>query len=136
MEARINDYIISDDKKLLQLDIIKELLGETYWAKNRNKDVIEKSINNSICFGIYLKGKQVAFARCVTDYSVVYWLCDVIVAKAHRGKGLGKALVQTIIDHNDLKSLNSILSTNDAHGLYDKYGYTTDNEDKFIRRAT
>lgn len=71
-------------------------LSKTYWASNRTKETIELSIKNSICYGLYHNNEQVGFARVLTDYATMYWLCDVIIDQAHRGKGLGKKFVQCI----------------------------------------
>jgi len=135
MENVINGFIISDDKKMLQLHRIKEMLSTSYWAKNRSVDVIEKSINNSICFGVYKNDKQVGFARCVTDYSTIYWLCDVIIDSDYRGFGLGKAIMSAITEHDELKSLSGILATTDAQGLYSQYGFIKVDENKYMRRS-
>ena len=134
MEIKINEFIISDDKNRLQLDRIYELLHVTYWAKERSRDTIEKSIANSLCFGIYLNETQVGFARCVTDYATIYWLADVIIDENYRKLGLGKVLVETIIKHEQLKGCNGILGTQEAHGLYAKYGFTLA-PGKFMRKS-
>jgi predicted GNAT family N-acyltransferase len=128
-----NGYLISNDKKLLQTDKICELLSKSYWAKDRPKDKIEASIENSVCFGVYLNNKQVGFARVVTDYAVIYWLCDVIIDEHHRKKGLGKKLIEAIINNSELKNLAGILATMDAHGLYEQYGFVKDAE-RFMRK--
>jgi hypothetical protein len=78
-ETKFNDYLISNDKELLSLDKIHGFLSRSYWAGNRPVETIKKSIEHSDCFGIYLNGEKVGFARIVTDYSVMYWLCDVII---------------------------------------------------------
>jgi len=136
METIINGFTISDNTKLLQPQKIKEMLDTSYWAKNRSVDVIIKSIENSLCFGVYKNGKQVGFARCVTDYSTVYWLCDVIIDSDYRGLGLGKAIMSAITEHDELKSLSGILATTDAQGLYSQFGFTKVDENKYMRRNT
>jgi len=133
MSDLIIDYIISSDKTSLQIDRICKLLSNSYWAQNRSKDVIIKSIENSVCFGVYVKNLQIGFARAVTDYATVYWICDVIIDEAYRGKGLGKALMKTITESGELKSLPGILGTKDAHGLYLQYGFKRDAEG-FMRK--
>jgi len=122
----IGGYVLSDDKSLLQFDRICELLSTTYWAKSRPKDIIAKSIEHSLCFGVYLDGVQVGFARCITDYATTYYLCDVVIDEAHRGLGLGKALVKHITEHESLTGAMGVLGTRDAHGLYEKYGFICD----------
>ena len=133
MEIKFNEFLITDDKSKLQIDIITQMLNNSYWAENRTKEVIEKSIDNSICIGVYDKDKQIGFARCVTDYATVYWVCDVIIENDYRGQGLGKSLMEAIIEHKDLISLMGILGTKDAHGLYEQYGFFHD-KDRFMRR--
>jgi GNAT superfamily N-acetyltransferase len=88
---------------------------------------VQKSIENSLCFGIYDEdGKQLAFARVVTDYVIFGWLMDVFVLEEYRGKGLGKRLMEVIVYHPELKNLRRMgLGTDDAHGLYQKYGFTS-----------
>ncbi|MDF1616640.1 GNAT family N-acetyltransferase [Petrocella sp. FN5] len=133
MKLFVNDYEINDDKKKLQLDIIHELLVGTYWAKDRSIQVIEKSVANSICYGVYLEDKMVGFGRVVTDYATMYWVADIVIDEAHRGKGLGKALMNCIEENEDIKGLMGILATRDAHGLYQKYGFMQDPE-KFMKK--
>ena len=127
MQTILDGYLISDDKKLIQLDRVCELLSCTYWAKSRTKDTITASIENSLCFGLYKYDVQIGFARCITDYSVMYLLCDVIIDENHRGQGLGKSLIQFITEHELLKNLTGILRTKDAHGLYMQYHFVNDN---------
>ena len=86
-------------------------------------DVVQRSIQHSLCFGVYLEDRQVGFARLVTDYATFSWLCDVFILKSHRGLGLGKWLIATIIEHPELQSAKPILlATSNAHELYRRYG--------------
>ena len=133
MEIKFKDFIISDDKSKLQIDSIYQLLNSTYWAENRPKHIIEKSIMNSICFGVYHNKKQVGFARCVTDYATVYWLADVIIDDNYRKLGIGKALIEVVVNHEEFKDCFGILATRDAHGLYEQYGFKTVNG-KYMRK--
>jgi GNAT superfamily N-acetyltransferase len=123
VEIKYEEFLISDDKNKLQLDRIYEMLHKSYWAKDRAKDTIEKSITNSLCFGVYDKSRQVGFARCVSDFATVYWLADVIIDDDYRKLGLGKALVETVVRHKLLNGCFGILATSDAHGLYEQYGF-------------
>ena len=134
MEINFKEFVISDDRTKIQLDKVCQLLSTTYWAKERSKSVIEKSISNSICFGVYLGDNQIGFARCVTDYATVYWLADVIIDSDYQKIGLGKALVEAIVKHEQLKGCFGILGTQDAHKLYEKYGFNLVT-DKFMRKA-
>ncbi|MEF3301691.1 GNAT family N-acetyltransferase [Paenibacillus sp. GYB003] len=127
------ELIISDDKSLLDLDTIFEFLSKSYWANKRSKETIEKSIRNSICYGAYFQNKQVGFARVVTDGATMYWLCDVFIDETCRGKGIGKKLVETIVNSEPLRNLTGLLGTKDAHGLYEQFGFQSDRE-KMMRR--
>jgi GNAT superfamily N-acetyltransferase len=120
-----NEYEISLDKKRLDLVMIHDFLAnQSYWAKGIPLEVVKRSIENSLCFGVYHRGKQVGFARVVTDYATIAYIGDVFVTGPHRGKGMGKRLVKTIIDHPELKGLRLwLLGTRDAHDLYRKYGF-------------
>ena len=121
---------ISDKKDDLDMDTVLKLLKQTYWAKDRSEDTIRKAINHSLCFGAYLteSKKQVAFARVITDYATTFYLCDVIVDEAFRGKGIGKKLVHTIVSDEKLKKLRGLLLTRDAHGLYGQFGFEKEKE--------
>lgn len=129
------NYLISADKSLLSLDRIAAMLSRSYWADRRPREIIERFIANSaFCVGIYLAGERVAFARIFTDFVAIYWIGDVIVDESHRGRGLGKRLMQFIVDLPELQGLNGILSTRDAHGLYSQFGFAK-TELAMMRRA-
>ena len=119
------DYDISTDRDRLDIDLIHRFLSEeSYWAKGRDRATIERSIANSMPFGVYLDGRQVGFARVVTDKSTFAWLADVFVLPDHRGHGLGKRLVETVLEHPELGGMKRwLLGTADAHELYRRYGY-------------
>ena len=119
-------YEISDDRQRLDVDVIHRYLsGESYWAAGIPRALVERSIENSLCLGIYHDGVQVGFGRIVTDKATFAMVADVFVLDAHRGKGLSKWLMQCIIDHPDLQGLRRLLLlTLDAHGLYAQYGFT------------
>jgi len=123
MDITIGEFLISDDKELLQIEKIHDLLSRTYWAKDREIGIIKHAIENSLCFGVYSEGRQVGFARCVTDYATIYWLADVVIDEEYRGRGLGKALIGFICGYEQLSVLRGILFTDDAHGLYERYGF-------------
>ena len=134
MEIVIDEFIISDDKNKIQLDVVCKLLNATYWAKERPRNIIEKSIANSLCFGIYLNENQIGFARCVTDFATVYWLADVIIDEDYRALGLGKSLIDAITKHELLRDCFGILGTQHAHRLYEKYGFNLVT-DRFMRKS-
>lgn len=116
--------IISTDKSLLDIDVIYQFLSHSYWAKGRQPDVIRKSIENSLCFGVYLDKKQIGFARVVTDYATFAWIADVFIIEGHRGKGYSKQLLKTILDFPELLDLKRwLLATKDAHTLYSRFGF-------------
>jgi GNAT superfamily N-acetyltransferase len=134
MEWKFGDYIISTDKSLLSIQKVSEFLHKSYWASERPVETIERSINNSLCYGIYLNNDQVGFARVVSDYATVYWVCDVYMDENHRGKGIGKELIKCIVGTDELKGIRGILATKDAHGLYQKYGFEKAAEGRFMLR--
>ena len=134
MNIPFEDFIISDDPKLLQIESICAWLGSSYWANARSREAIERSIQNSLCFGVYKDGGQVAFARCVTDYATIYWLADVFVDERFRGLGIGKAMVSAIVAHEKLAGLSGILATRDAQALYEKVGFALVNPNLYMRR--
>jgi GNAT superfamily N-acetyltransferase len=123
-ETHNPEFSISTDPIRLDVDFIHNFLStQCYWALGRPLEVVRQSILNSLCFGVYYGVQQVGFARVVTDYATFAWVCDVFIATEFRGLGLGKMLVQSIIEHPRLSPLRRImLATRDAHSLYQKYG--------------
>lgn len=122
----MTDFHISTDKSKLDIDIIEAFLSRrSYWAKGRSREKIVKSIENSLCFGVYTDtGKQVGFARVLSDYAVFAWIMDVFILEDFRGQGLGKLLMSAIMEHPDLQDLERWgLGTKDAHGLYEQFGF-------------
>ncbi len=128
MAFEYDGFLFSRDKRLLSLDRVCALLAQSYWAKDRSREKIAKSIENSLCFGVYKDGYQVGFARAVTDYVSIFWVADVIIDEAYRGKGLGKKLVELIMATDELQGLRGILRTRDAAGLYEKFGFAKDDK--------
>ena len=125
MEISENGFIFSDKKELLDIKAIHHYLSaESYWAKNIPFETVKRSIENSLCFGIYKNQEQVGFARWVTDKATFAWLCDVYVKESYRGQGLSKKLMSFMIFHPDLQGLRRYqLATLDAHGLYEQFGF-------------
>jgi GNAT superfamily N-acetyltransferase len=120
---RRGGYTISTDPARLDLDVIHGYLsGESYWAQGRPLDVMQRAVQHSLCFGVYAGEEQVGLARVVTDYATFAWLCDVFVLESHRGQGLGKWLIESVVAHPQLQGLLFVLATRDAHGLYLRYG--------------
>jgi GNAT superfamily N-acetyltransferase len=119
-------FMISTDKNLLNVDVIYDYLNnESYWSKGIPRQKLARAIENSMCFGIYFNNEQAGFARVISDNATFAYICDVFVLPAHRGKGLSKWLVQTIVKHPDLKGLRRwSLATKDAHNLYSQFGFS------------
>ncbi|HET6328339.1 MAG TPA: GNAT family N-acetyltransferase [Planctomycetaceae bacterium] len=123
--ARRGSYSLSTDRALLDVSLIHAFLSEqSYWAPGIPRDVVERSLDNSLCFGLYHEARQVGFARVITDRTTFAWLADVFVIDAHRGRGLGKWMAESLLTHPDLQGLRRILlGTRDAHGLYAQFGF-------------
>jgi len=128
--------IISTDKSKLQVDVIHSFLTQTYWAKGRTIEEVEKTIEHNLCFGVYLDSQQIGFARICTDYVVFAYLMDVFILPEYRGKGYSKKLINKINSALELKSCTVwMLKTGDAHGLYKQFGYTElKNPEKIMER--
>jgi len=125
MDWTRSPYAISTDPSRLQRETIHAFLVNSYWAKGIPREVVDRAIANSLSFGVYEGGRQVGFARVVTDRATYAYLADVFVLESHRGKGLGKWLVEVILAHPDLSGLRRWgLVTRDAHGLYGRHGFT------------
>ena len=123
-EAQKGEYSISTDIRRLDLEVIHGFLTNSYWAEGRLLDVVIKSIQNSLAFGLYKGDQQIGFARVVTDYSTFAYLADVFVLPEHRGAGLGVWLMQEIMSHEELQELRRwLLVTRDAHDLYRRFGF-------------
>ncbi len=123
MEWHNEQYSIDTDKSKLDVGLIHHFLYTTaHWAIGRPMNIVRKSIENSLCFGLYDGNEQVGFARIVTDSVTVGWICDMFVIPTHRSRGLGKWMVECMMEHPDIKGLRRILlNTRDAHDLYKKY---------------
>ena len=116
---------ISTDKNKLQIEVIHEFLTTSYWAKGRTIEAVKISIENCLCFGVYINNQQIGFARVATDYVVFAYLMDVFILPAYRGKGYSKELMKAIHKEPKLQSCKGwMLKTADAHSLYKQFGYT------------
>jgi len=149
VEYRRGEFLISTDPERLSLDVVYEFLTHCYWAKGIPREVVRRSIEHALCFGVYESSEevspglakearpgaptdlvrtdivQVGFARVITDYATIAYVGDVFVLDTHRGRGLGKWLMQCIVEHPALRNLRRwILTTRDAHGLYSQVGFT------------
>jgi GNAT superfamily N-acetyltransferase len=126
VEHRRGEFLISTDPARLDLNVIHEFLTNCYWAKGIPRDVVARSIEHALCFGVYDgSGAQVAFARVISDFATIAYIGDVFVLETFRGRGLGKWLMECITRHPALQNLRRwILTTRDAHGLYSQVGFT------------
>ena len=126
LELRRGEFLLSTDQARLDVDVIHGFLTNCYWAKGIPREVVARSIEHALCFGIYDgMGAQVGFARVISDLATVAYLGDVFVLESHRGRGLGKWMMECITQHPALQSLRRwILLTRDAHGLYSQFGFT------------
>jgi len=125
-EHRRDEFLVSTDRAKLNVDVIYTFLTNSYWAKGIPREVVVRSIENSLCFGVYDgSGAQVGFTRVITDFATFAYIADVFVLESHQGRGLGKFLMECIKQHPNLQRLRRwTLSTRDAHGLYAQYGFT------------
>jgi GNAT superfamily N-acetyltransferase len=123
MKWDYNQYFITDSKDEIDINFIIDSLHKTYWADHRPKEVIIKSIENSILLSLFIDIKQIGFARIVSDNATFAWICDVYIADEYRGKGLGKFLMRCVTEHPSTNVRTNILGTKDAHGLYEKFGF-------------
>ncbi len=125
MKVSFDGFTIDTDMELLDLDAIQKFLVEdSYWARERTLEQTRTAIENSICFGVYHNGRQIGFARVVSDLATFAYVGDVYVIEEFRGRGISKRLMETVIAHPDLQGLRRwVLATRDAHSLYEKYGF-------------
>jgi len=139
IEQRRGDFLVSTDPARLDLDVIHGFLTNCYWAKGIPREIVARSIEHSLCFGVYDEGgeksqlsqktgrsgaPQVGFARVISDFATIAYLGDVFVLESHRGHGLGKWMMECVMQHPALQGLRRwILLTRDAHGLYTQFGF-------------
>jgi N-acetylglutamate synthase-like GNAT family acetyltransferase len=118
------EAFISSDPSLLDLTVVHEFLTTSYWAKGISRETVKLSLENSLCFGVYIINAQVGFARLITDRATFAYLADVFILPEYRQHGLAKMLIKEIINHSDLQGIRHwILATRDAHSLYRKFGF-------------
>jgi len=124
-EYRKGQFLISTDRKRLDLDVIHEFLTECYWAKGIPREIVARSIENSLCFGVYEEHQQIGFARVISDFATYAYIGDVFVIESHREQGIGNWLMKCVMEHPSLQNLRRwSLVTRDAHGLYAQFGFT------------
>ncbi len=119
-----DDYTISTDQARLDVDAIHAFLAQSYWATHVPRDVVERSLRNALCFGLYCNEVQIGLVRVVTDYATIAYVGDVYVLPEHRGRGLSKWMMECVLAHPELQHLRRwILITRDAHDLYRRFGF-------------
>jgi GNAT superfamily N-acetyltransferase len=124
MSWKRDDCEISTDRGKIDIQVVHTFLTNSYWANGIPLETVRRSIQHSLCFGIYKTGKQVGFARVITDYATYGYLADVFVLEEHRGQGLSKWLMECVVAHPELQGLRRwALVTRDAHDLYRKVGF-------------
>jgi GNAT superfamily N-acetyltransferase len=119
-------FVVSTDPSRLDLAVIHDFLARaSYWARHVPLSVVQKSLDNSLCFGVYDGDRQIGFARVVTDRAVIAYLADVFILEEYRDRGLGKWLIRCIVEHPELQGLRRwMLATHNAHGLYAQVGFS------------
>jgi GNAT superfamily N-acetyltransferase len=118
------EVVVSTDRARLDLELVHTVLGSTYWAANIPREVVLRSIENSLAFGIFERGRQVGFARVITDLATYAYLSDVFIVEECRGRGLGDWLIESILLHPQLQGLRRFaLFTRDAAPLYARHGF-------------
>jgi len=130
-------YTITTNAEQFDIHVIHGYLsGSSYWAEGRPMEVVRRSIENSLAFGVFKGAAQIGFARVITDYATFAWLADVFVLPEHRSAGIGTWLMEVIVGHPQLQGLRRwMLVTRDAHGLYAKFGFTPlDGPERFMER--
>ena len=123
MEWYREEFVITDDRNKIQLDIVADLLAKTYWGHKRPREVVEKLVPNSLCFSLFRNEEQLGFARVVTDYTVFSWLSDLVIDYEYRGRGLGRWFMDCILSHPEIGKTQFVLQTTHAHGLYERYAF-------------
>ncbi len=121
----MEEFYISTDKSLMNPKVVHSFLSRCYWSLNVPETIVRKSMENSFCFGVFKNKEQIGFARVITDYTTFAYLADVFIHEDYRGNGLSKKLMEHITKHPELGTIRRwMLATNDAHGLYKKFGFS------------
>jgi N-acetylglutamate synthase-like GNAT family acetyltransferase len=125
MTEEKDQFMITTDKEKFDVDLIHSFLTNSYWAEGISREIVRRSIDGALCFGVFENNKQIGFARMITDKATFAYLADVFIMEEYRGRGLSKWLMQIIMSHPDLQGLRRMmLATRDAHELYKKFGFT------------
>ncbi|GAB5478831.1 MAG: GNAT family N-acetyltransferase [Marinobacter nauticus] len=124
MEWRKDEYLITDDRSKVQLEVVHRLLAATYWGDRRPREIVDRMVAGSICFSLYHGSKQIGFGRAVTDSTTFTWVADIVVEPEFRGAGLGKWIMECLLKHPAIKGTQLVLQTRDAQGLYEQFGFS------------
>lgn len=123
MEWKRDEYRIVDGASEVDADVVYRLLAGTYWGGRRPRNIIDKLIENSLCFSLLRTDEQIGFARVATDYTVFSWLSDLVIADAYRNQGLGRWLLACIVEHPAIAKTQFVLQTSSAQRLYEAFGF-------------
>jgi len=129
-----DSFTISSEKQHVNIDTLHDMLSQSYWAKDRTRDEVEKSVANSICFSLLKNDELIGFARVLTDSMAYAIILDMIIRKNFRGQGLGQWIMQCICDHPEIRPLRQLLWTGDADDFYRKCGFEEMSSLKFMSR--
>lgn len=133
MEWTKGKYLVTDDTSMINLDFVERSLKASYWADDRPKSIIEKSLSESTVLSLFQDNKQIGLARVVSDFVTFAWLCDVVVDPQYRGEGLGKWIIDCCLEHPSTNVRLVLLATRDAQTLYEKFGFIR-RESMILRR--
>ena len=133
IDVHFNEFRFSDDTTRIDKSAVLDFLSRSYWANQRPQDRTLKAIEHSYCLGVFKDDKQIGFARVISDSATFFYICDVFVSEEYRGKGIGKKLIELIVESDRFDGMTGLLGTLDAHGLYEKYGFIRD-PDRFMKR--
>lgn len=124
MEWRKHEYLITDDRSKVQLEVVHRLLAATYWGDRRPREIVDRMVAGSICFSLYHGPRQIGFGRAVTDSTTFTWVADLVVEPEFRGAGLGRWIMECLLEHRAIKGTQLVLQTRDAQGLYEQFGFS------------
>lgn len=133
MEWKRELFRIVDDPAEINVDIVTHLLADTYWGQKRSRAIIEKLIQNSLCFSLFSGDEQIGFARVVTDYTVFSWLSDLVIAETYRNQSIGEWFLDCILKHPSISQTQIVLQTAIAYTLYERFGFKV--SDKLMTRT-
>ena len=130
----MDNMIITSNNRMWTAKDVRRLLQQSYWADKRPIEVIERSMDYSICYGVIENDSLIGLGRVVTDHATIFWICDIIVDEAHRGKGIGKKIMTAIMEDVGGSDRLGILCTKDAHGLYEQFGFQVESKKAMTRK--